>query len=597
MVLLAQLQGPTKDFNNDWGCPKMDDPGSGTLGSAKYAGCVTLYADDSSHTHTDDPYQPRTTWFISGDLDCFTNANQSQYEETFMNSRWDVMTEGHPLKQHDEVVGDTYAKNYSDPRRQIGGGVAMGQGFGPYNGFAPGDSIHIVFAEGVSGISWEKGREVGSNWLQWYNSASGPELILPDGNKTDDFNLYKRRWCETGKDSILQTYRNAFNNFKSNYTLPQAPPPPNQFTVTSGGDKIMLDWAKNAESDQHFGGYVIYRAAGKVLDWTSNYEKIFECDKLNAVNHFDDVTAKRGYDYFYYIQSKDDGTQVLNEILYSSLFWTVTSQPATLQRQAEPITPYPPSDVNITKFWKLIATFKGTWFADTNYSSSTHDIVIYKGLNYICKLSISDTTTPNIDITHWQLVTTQGDSIAFDRGAWISRIGYADSTHDIVSYSGSSYICRVTIPNGTAPPNLDNTHWKLLTSQGNWISGSHYSANDIVSYYGSSFVTLYTIASGKGLDLVRVVPNPYDIRGRFLQFGDQSQYDRIAFYGLPPICNLKIFTERGDLIWEKNHVSGTGDELWNSQTSYGQIVASGIYILYVETTDRGSICRKFVIIR
>ena len=51
------------------------------------------------------------------------------------------------------------------------------------------------------------------------------------------------------------------------------------------------------------------------------------------------------------------------------------------------------------------------------------------------------------------------------------------------------------------------------------------------------------------------------------------------------MCQLKIFTERGDLIWEKDHTDGSGDELWDSMTSSGQIVVSGIYILYVEVTE------------
>ena len=195
------------------------------------------------------------------------------------------------------------------------------------------------------------------------------------------------------------------------------------------------------------------------------------------------------------------------------------------------------------------------------------------------------------------MITSQGDSVAFDKGAWILKSGYADTTHDIVSYNGSHYICRSNIPRDTITPDLDKTHWLLMTPQGEWISGSHYIAGNVVSYSGSNFVTLYAIASGRGLDLVRVVPNPYDIRGRFFQFGDQSQYDRIAFYGLPPIAKLKIFTERGDLIWQMDHTRGTGDELWNSTTSSGQIVASGIYILYVETPDGQSVFRKFVIIR
>jgi hypothetical protein len=99
------------------------------------------------------------------------------------------------------------------------------------------------------------------------------------------------------------------------------------------------------------------------------------------------------------------------------------------------------------------------------------------------------------------------------------------------------------------------------------------------------------------LELVRVVPNPYDKRSRLFQFGEDSQYDRLAFYGLPAECKLMIFTERGDMIWEKDHTTGTGDELWDSKTSSGQIIASGIYLLYVQTPKGQSVIRKFVIIR
>jgi hypothetical protein len=582
-------------YEEDWGCPKLTDPGSGTLGSAKYAGCATLHADLTSQNQTDDLNQPKTTWYISPDYAAFTPTSPSQYDETFMSDRWGIMTEGHPTIQHDDLLSNTYPDNYRDPRRNLGGGVATGQGYGPYNGLAPGDSIHIVFAEGVSGLSWEKGREVGSNWLQWHNNGTGPQLVLPDGSTTTDCNLFKRRWCETGRDNILQTYRNAKQNYDAGYNVPQPPPPPDEFTVTSGGDKIMLDWSKNAEGSAHFDGYVIYRSVGTILQWSTKYEKIFECNKSNAVNHFDDVTANRGFDYYYYIQSKDDGTQVPNEILYSSLFWTVTNKQANLQRPAEPVTPFPP-DV-FTSFWKLIAEFKGPWASNTNYNNTTHDVVSYQGLFYICKLSISDTTKPDIDTTYWKLLTSQGDSVAFNKGPWVLGSNYADTTHDIVTYNGSSYICKGIIPHDSTTPDADKTRWKLLASKGDWVSGSHYTAYDVVSYYSSSFVTLYAIASGHGLDLVRVVPNPYDIRARFLQFGDQSQYDRIAFYGLPATCKLKIFTERGDLIWERDHTNGTGDELWDSKTSSGQIIASGIYILYVEASGQGSVFRKFVVIR
>jgi len=424
-------------YAEDWGCPNQNE--DGIMSSAKYGGIVTLHADKSISDRSDDLDQPTTTWYVGSDVAQFQNANAGQYDEITMSARYTLMTEGHPTKQHDEEVGDQYPNNWTKPGRNDPGGTSQDIAYGPYT-LAPGDSIHIVFAEGVSGISREKNREVGSNWIQYYKGTGKPTLVLPDGSTTTDHNLYKRQWVETAKDSIIETYLRALKNYQANYRIPKPPPPPSTFTVTSGGDRIILTWANNAESDPYFDGYVIYRSAGNVLGPLTVYQKLFECNKSNAVDHYDDVSAVRGFNYYYYIQSKDDGTQ--NDVdpgrpLYSSLFWTLTSAPATLQRAA---------------------------------------------------------------------VTTT-------------------------------------------------------------------------------------------LDSVRVVPNPYDIRARLFQYGDQSQYDRIAFYGLPPVCKMKIFTERGDLIWEKDHTRGTGDELWDSTTSSGQIIASGIYILYVEAPGGGSVYRKFVVIR
>lgn len=399
-------------YEEDWGCPNLNE--NGILAAAKYSGCVTIHADKSATEKTDDPYQPRTTAYLSSDIS-IVQANVSQYDEVFMADRYTAMTEGHMPRPHDEEVGDRYPFLYSDPRRQSGGGTSQGQGFGPYR-LAPGDSVHIVFAEGVSGISWEWGKVVGANWLQWRNTGNGPQLVMPDGSTTTNYNLYKRRWIETGIDSIKRTYRNAIANYNSGYQL-GVTPPPGKFIVTSGGDRIRLTWEKPANFPNHK-GYVIYRSEGNVSDYRTVYVKIFETDDPD-VTIFDDVTARRGFDYYYYIQSKDDGST--GRVIYSSLFWTLTNVPARLQRPA----------------------------------------------------------------------------------------------------------------------------------------GNH-------------------------MDEIRVVPNPYNIKARSIQFGNQAQYDRIAFYGLPPICKLRIFTERGDLIWEKDHTIGTGDEIWNSLTSSGQIVTSGIYILHVE---------------
>ena len=178
-----------------------------------------------------------------------------------MQQRYDFMREGHPSRSHAELIAANYlyAQEYElvDTDRNVGGGTSQGQGFGPYT-MAPGDSVHIVFAEGVAGINRQKNREVGGKWLQYFNGTGKPELLMPDGSITTDHNEYKKAWVFTGKDSILKTYQNAIKNFQSGYTLTQPPPPPQNFTVKSGGDRIILSWSDNADSAPNFDGYVIY---------------------------------------------------------------------------------------------------------------------------------------------------------------------------------------------------------------------------------------------------------------------------------------------------------------------------------------------------
>jgi hypothetical protein len=539
-------------YDADWGCP--DIAGDGTLGSSMYEGCATLHADKSATDSTDDLNQPKTTWYIGSDINIM-QQNVSQYNESFMQDRYDCMSEGHPLQQHDDMIFAKYqyAMDYSDPRRQTGGGVSQGQGYGPYT-IPFGDSIHIVFVQGVNGLSWEKAREIGSNWLQWYQkSSTAPKLVMPDGSNTTDFNAYKKAWCFTGKDSIMQMYHHALRNYNLGYKIPHPPPPPQQFTVTSGGDRISLSWSNNAENSPHFDGYVIYRSQGSALDWKSVYEKIFECNKSNVVHSFDDVTALRGFDYYYYIQSKDDGTQ--NDIasgvpLTSSLFWTVTNVPATLQRPA--VTAPPKEPVADTVNWKPIAAVPEVWDSTvTKYNAYT--TVTYRGTEYVC---ISDT-------------------------------GMGGST---------------TGKNSHAIFPDTSRYWKPVVPKGVWVFGSAYRKYNSVTDKGAEYVCIHDIAAGSMLEQVRVVPNPYDIRARLYQFnaaasGPANDHDRIAFFQLPPKCKLIVFTERGDRIWEKDHTNGTGDQLYNSETISGQILASGIYLLYVEVPGGGSVIRKFVVIR
>ena len=310
-------------YEDDWGCPNEQE--DGVMAAAKFGGVVVLHADTSPDDPSDDPYQPQTTHFIGSDITPTQRAS-SQYDEAMMLERYEVMTAGHALLTHAEEVGDTYADQWGDDP----GGFSSVLGFGPYT-LEPGDSVRIVLAHGVAGLSREKNREVGENWVQYYRGVGAPELMMPDGSATNDHSAYKRSWIWTGLDSLLQTFRNAIQNFESGYNIPQPPPPPEVFEVSSGSDRIRLTWADNATASPNFDGYVICRSAGTVMVPETVYEKIFECDASNTVHTYDDTSVVRGYDYYYYIQSKSDGSGNNGVPLYSSKFWTMTSSPAYIR--------------------------------------------------------------------------------------------------------------------------------------------------------------------------------------------------------------------------------------------------------------------------
>ncbi len=125
---------------------------------------------------------------------------------------------------------------------------------------------------------------------------------------------------------------------------------------------------------------------------------------------------------------------------------------------------------------------------------------------------------------------------------------------------------------------------------------------------------------GEDLQNIRIAPNPYNLKADSrkpnatqLQFPGADGYDKIMFYNIPGHCVLKIFSERGDLVQEIDHQTGSGDEAWKIITSSGQIAVAGVYILFVEVTEDihvdgdstkdlvyregDSVYKKFIIVR
>ncbi len=99
------------------------------------------------------------------------------------------------------------------------------------------------------------------------------------------------------------------------------------------------------------------------------------------------------------------------------------------------------------------------------------------------------------------------------------------------------------------------------------------------------------------LSQVRIVPNPF-VNESGVKYSGPGQDNVIKFFNIPGYCNIKIYTEIGELIKEISHTDGSGDESWNSLTSSGQMIVSGVYIVVFEDTRAGGkSIQKFVVIR
>lgn len=109
--------------------------------------------------------------------------------------------------------------------------------------------------------------------------------------------------------------------------------------------------------------------------------------------------------------------------------------------------------------------------------------------------------------------------------------------------------------------------------------------------------------SGEAMEQIRVVPNPYNPNIDRSLLLDQEGRDRLAFYEIPGICTIDIYTELGEKIRTIQHTNGSGDENWDLRTDYRQKVVSGIYIARITNKDPddseyGKVAtRKIVIIR
>ncbi len=330
------------DRRTDWdnvGAPDKDR--NGRLAAPQNAGIVIIHVDRSWADSTDDPNQPAVLGWHAGD----TYPGLGDMSDVGpMIQLYDMMS-GNP---HGGTANGGTNRYYEDNTTSItdpvspysmhndGGGTNLWIAYGPFD-IPHGESIRIIEAEAVNGLSREKCNEIGARWLKAYRDVNdtGP-FDLPNGGTTNDKDIYKNSWVYTGWDSILQTFGRAKRNFDLDYQIPQPPLPPSYFEVTSGGDRITLAWQPSeSESNSDFAGYKIFRAVGKP---DTIYEEIYSGPKNVLV--FEDTSPIRGFAYYYYLVAFNDGSNNSSGEanptgeLHSGRFYTRTSEPAYLRRQA-----------------------------------------------------------------------------------------------------------------------------------------------------------------------------------------------------------------------------------------------------------------------
>ena len=546
------------------------------LAGSQFVGNVTLHVDKSPIDSSDNPAQPSTTNFIGSD-EPITNQN-SQFDLVKNTLEYQRMSEGH-VNRHAWIVepSGNFTQPTNDPALGTPGGWSSGNGYGPYT-LNPGQSMRIVFAEGADGLSREENIRIGRKFRDGQLNANP---ALNTKAKNDSVFL--------GRQRLFDTFTRAVANYNSGFNIPQPPYPPTAFNVTSGGNRITLSWDPNPnEGANGFQGYRIYRAKGRV---DSTYRVIFECGSGTAqpsvVYSYDDVDLVRGVSYYYYLTAF--GNAAANTgvgltppgSLESSRFYTQTYNAAFLKRPAgRPVRDgvgFPAA---------AIISPKDSVRVDFQYANNEGGTYLgFSVADFLINLSLQrtihpDTTKPDsvkIDTIKVKLVAPQGVFPLELRGTPVGttkRSGFYFDTTSITAVVGVSF--EIGVYNLLSPGEL-----KLMI-------------NGIEVSVPSSVISPFKRES----DAFRIAPNPYIISSAENVLRFPSEPDKIAFFNIPGNCTIRIFTELGELIKEIDHKDGSGDAYWNSITSSGQVVVSGIYIVLVENRDTGErFTRKLVIVR
>jgi len=271
---------------DDTGDPDMSN---GRFLSAKYPGVGILHIDKSVTDRSNDWDQPQT----------FTYMNWAKLPQTW--------TMGHDPGWQMITSRERWDPNPSPPDKGDYIGPCSVISYGPKE-IPVGEEIHMWFVEGVGGMPYQETVEKG--WKYHIGEMTDAE---------------KNALMASLLDTLINVMAAAREAYENGMDVPDGPPPPSEFTVTSVHGGIDLSWAPLTEDQKKdidtgvndFAGYRVYRAKESYLG-DQPFVKIYE----GTDTSFQDRTAGFGTPYYYYVVAYD------NDGLESSMWLTRTRVPA-----------------------------------------------------------------------------------------------------------------------------------------------------------------------------------------------------------------------------------------------------------------------------
>lgn len=377
---------------------------SGEFISSAYAGFAALHVDSSPHDRSDNPTQPIS---IIANMSIY-NVWDSDFPG--FATEWDWAASGTRQTVQDQAgwPGDASAQEDEYPF----------QAFGPYD-LALGDSVVIVYAVGVNGISRQLAIQKGLEWRDWYRGVPGATF--------DD--AAKNELLATGKDSLFQTLDRALWAWNQNLNIPSPLPAPD-LTVTSGPNRIELSWEDLSHvPDFQTGapdlqGYRIYRKKGNFL--------VDEDTELNAEGthllweHIVDVPATqttytdanviRGEAYHYAVTAVDNSGLESSKYANRSELPAIAFSPGLDNAKEVLIVPNP--------------FISGA--GDFNFSGTRSNTILFVNLPAYCTLRIYTVSGDLIKVINhqsgsaddqWDLITESNQYVA--SGVYLLQVGNA----------------------------------------------------------------------------------------------------------------------------------------------------------------------------